>query len=378
MRFKDVIGQHALKEKLIQSVQEGRVSHAQLFWGIEGSGALPMALAYAQYLCCTQRLQDDSCGVCPACNKIQKLIHPDLHFAIPVNTTKEVTSDKKPVTEHFLGQWREALLENPYITEQGWYEMLGMENKQGNISVQEATRIIERLNFKPYESEYKVMIIWLPERMNAAAANRLLKLIEEPPTNTLFLLVSVFPDRIIKTILSRAMPVRVPPIDERSLAESLMLYRNLDEALALKMARLANGNYSEALRLAENEDEKTDYFEWFCQLMRSAFIADGLALMDWANEIASIGREQQKNFLLYAERLMRESLMLHYDIEKVVYLTKEEESFALKFSPFVHEKNVGEIYRQFNLAMAHIGQNGNAKIIFTDLAITMPRLLARA
>ena len=377
MKFKEVIGQQGLKEKLLLSVQEGRISHAQLFFGNEGCGNLALALAYAQYICCTQRLPDDSCGRCPACNKIQKLIHPDLHFAVPVNTTKEISSEKKPITDHFLNPWREALIASPYLTEQQWYELLGIENKQGNISVQEASRIIEKLNFKPYESDYKVMIVWLPERMNAAAANRLLKLIEEPPSNTLFLLVSKTPEQIIKTIRSRAMPVRVPPIDERALTEALKERNNLTEAHAGKIARLSNGNYSEALRLIENESEQNDYFDCFCQLMRLAFIADGIALMNWAEETATLGREQQKNFLLYAGRLIRESFMLHCNAKDVVYLLGAEESFAANFSPYVHKKTADEIHRQLNLALAHIGQNGNAKIIFTDLAICMARLIKK-
>jgi DNA polymerase-3 subunit delta' len=377
MLFQSVIGQSELKQQLTQAVRDGRTAHAQLFWGNEGGGALPLALALAQYINCPHRTEQDACGVCPSCNKMQKLIHPDLHFAIPVNSTKEVSSDKKPVTEHFLAQWREALSANPYLTEQEWYERLGIENKQGIISVHEASRIIEKLNYKPFEAAYKIMVIWLPERMNTQAANRLLKLIEEPPDQTIFFLVSEDITRIIATIRSRTQAVRVPPIEEMALVEKLQEQATLPEAHARKLARAAAGSYSKLLRLLKSEQETGEHFGRFATLMRTAYAVDGLALMRWAEEAAQWGREQQKSFLLYAERLLRETFMFNRQAGDAVYLLGEEEAFAKKFSPFINEHNVAGIYHAFNMAIAHLAQNGNAKILFTDLALQIVRLIKK-
>lgn len=377
MRFESVIGQGELKKKLIQTIQEGRISHAQLFWGMEGSGNLALALAYAQYLNCANRSDTDSCGGCASCNKMQKLIHPDLHFAVPVNSTKNVPAEKKPMTDHFLTQWREALLGNPYLTEAQWYEQLDIENKQGLISVQEANRIIERLNFKAFESEYKVLILWLPERMNDKAANRLLKLIEEPPEKTVFLLVCEDTTRVIKTILSRTMPLRVPPITEIEIQQALMLRQNLPEAQAAKVARLSAGSYSKALSSLQQEVEQNVYFEWFTYIMRMAYAGRFLDLLEWMETLTKAGREKQKNFLRYAEHLIRECYMFNRGADKTVYLMNEEEDFARKFSPFVNERNVEELFKQLNLALGHIGQNGNPAIIFTDLFIQISKLLRK-
>jgi len=377
MLFGAVTGQTELKLRLTQMVRERRIAHAHLLWGSEGSGALPLALALAQYIMCPNRTDTDACGVCPSCNKVQKLIHPDLHFVLPVNSTKEITSDKKPVTEHFMAEWREALLANPYITEQEWYETMGIENKQGNINVHEASRIIEKLNYKPFEAEYKIMIIWLPERMNTAAANKLLKLIEEPPSKTLFFLVSGDTTRIIKTILSRAQPVRVPPIDEDALVQAALAHQGVNDTQAHKLARAAAGSYSELQKLLANEQSSGDHLERFSTLMRTAYAADGLALMAWAEETAQYGREQQKAFLLYTESLLRESFMFNRNVSEATYLLGDEEAFAKKIAPFINERNIDDIYKTINLTMAHLSQNGNAKIIFTDLALQLAVLLRK-
>jgi DNA polymerase-3 subunit delta' len=378
MLFQSVIGQSELKRQLTQTVRAGRIAHAQLFWGGEGCGALPLALALAQYIHCPNRTEEDACGVCPACNKVQKLIHPDLHFAVPVNSAKEISSEEKPVTDHFLAQWREAASGNPYLTEQEWYKTLGIENKQGNISAHEARRIIEKLNYKPFEAEYKIMIIWLPERMNAAAANRLLKLIEEPPEKTLFFLVSEDTAHIISTIRSRTQPVRTPPIEESDLAKKLQEQFSLPETDARKMARAAAGSYSKALRLVQSEKEADEHFNRFAELMRYACAVDGLALIHWAEEAAQWKREQQKSFLLYAERLIRESFMFNRQAGDASYLLGDEETFAKKLSLYINERNVADIYNAFNTAIPHLVQNGHAKIIFTDMALQMVRLIKKS
>jgi len=254
---------------------------------------------------------------------------------------------------------------------------LDIENKQGGISVHEANRIIERLSFKAFESEYKILILWLPERMGDKAANRLLKLIEEPPDKTIFFLVCEDTSHVIKTILSRAMPVRVPPIAETDICQALVQQQNLLEAQAAGIARLSGGSYSKALQLLQNENEQSVYFEWFVYIMRMAYAGRFLDLLDWMETITKAGRERQKQFLLYAERLVRECYMINRGVDKTVYLMGEEESFARKFSPFINERNVEELFKQLNLALGHIGQNGNPSMIFTDLFLQMGRLLRK-
>jgi len=377
MLFSEVIGQNEIKQRLIQTIQDGRIAHAQLFWGNEGCGTLPLALALAQYIFCQNRTDEDACGVCPSCNKMQKLIHPDLHFVVPVNSTEKISADKKPVTDHFIQEWRNALVANPYITEQQWYEVIGIEKKQGNISVNEADAIIKKLNYKSFEAEYKIMIIWLPERMNTQAANRLLKLIEEPPEKTLFFLAGNDTKRIIKTILSRAQPIHVLPIEENALVAKLNEEEEISAARAHKLAKAAAGSYSKLSQLLEDEQESNDYFERFALLMRTAYAANGLELLSWAEELSRWGREQQKSFLYYAQQMLRESFMFNRQAGDVAYSLGEEETFVQKFSPFVNPNNVEQIFQEFNIAVAHLEQNGNAKILFTDLAIKMASLIKK-
>ncbi len=376
MLFSQVIGHTELKSKLIRAVREGRVSHAQLFLGKEGTGSMALSLAYAQYVMCENPGENDACGVCGACHKMQHLSHPDLHFAFPVNSTKP--SEKNPVSDMFITQWREELKRNPYITEAGWYELLGMDNKQGNISKYEAELIMRKLTLKAYEGKFKIMLVWLPERMNAVAANKLLKLIEEPPAQTLFLLVAENSGQMLKTILSRTQLVSVPPVDDESLAAMLMQEYSLQQSEALALAHLAGGSVVEARRMASQSDEKRDYFEQFVQLVRLSYASKAenvILLLQWAEEMAAQGRERQKNFLLYAERMIRENFILNQQVNEAVYLAGEEADFSKKFSPFINPDNIFRLYEEFNLALQHLGQNGNAKIIFTDLALKLVKLI---
>ncbi len=372
MQFKDVIGHSDLKKRLIQSVNEGRISHAQLFLGASGYGGLSLSLAYAQYVCCQNRQEDDSCGTCPSCHKFGKLIHPDLHFAFPVNTSQKISKD--PVSDSYISQWREQVTESPYFSEQDWYEFIGIENKQGNISKAEAELILQKMSFKPYESDYKIMFIWLPERMNATAANKLLKLVEEPPLNTIFLMVSNNADLIIKTILSRTQLIKIPPIEESVLAEKLAEEYSLSEHESKVLSRLAAGNYIEASRIIRQQDEENDYLDNFANLMRRAYANDLLGLLSWVDDTARLGREQQKSFLAYCQKMIRENFILNLKVD-AVYITGAEREFSEKFAQFITKDNAFDIYKELNLAIAHIGQNGNAKIIFTDLALKVSRLL---
>ena len=380
MQFKDIVGQEQVKQRLIKSVKEGRIPHAQLFTGPEGTGKLALAIAYAQYISCQKKGDDDSCGVCPSCHKFMKMIHPDLHFVFPIilsDKKSDSDEDKGPsgkLSDAFLIQWREALLANAYITETDWYEMIGAENKQGIIGTTESSDVIRKLSLKSYESDYKTMIIWLPERMNQQAANKLLKLIEEPPLNTTFLMVSENPTQLIKTILSRTQIIKIPPIHRDSIALALVDRYQLNPAKANEISRLSNGNFQKAISLVSVEVEN-QYFPFFRQLMRLSYSNDVLGLLDWANEVASLGREQQKELLSESLRLLRESLMLNMDLEDISYLAGDEVDFGKKFSPFINKSNVVQIFNEFNLAIDHISRNGNPHIIFTDMCMKLVKLI---
>lgn len=379
MLFKDIVGQEQVKQRLVKSAKEGRIPHAQLFTGQEGTGKLALSIAYAQYISCQQKGEDDSCGVCPSCHKFSKLIHPDLHFVFPIILSEKKTDDddKGPsgkLSDGYLIQWREVLLENPYITESDWYEMLGAENKQGIIGTTESSDVIRKLSMKSFESDYKTMIIWLPERMNQQAANKLLKLIEEPPHNTVFLMVSENPTQIIRTILSRTQLIKVPPINRESIALALVDRYQLSPTRANDISRISNGNYRKAMSLISVEEENV-YFPYFRNLMRFCYANDVLGLLDWVSEASSLGREQQKELLTESLRLLRESLMLNLNLEDISYLAGEEVDFGKKFSPFINQNNVYQVFNEFNLAIDHISRNGNAQIIFTDMCMKLVKLI---
>lgn len=380
MQFRDIVGQEQVKQRMIKSVKEGRIPHAQLLTGPEGTGKLALAIAYAQYISCQQKGEDDSCGTCPSCHKFIKLIHPDLHFVFPIILTDKKSDsddDKGPsgkLSDAFLIQWREVLLTNPYITEADWYEMIGAENKQGIIGTTESTEVIRKLSLKSYESDYKTMIIWLPERMNQQAANKLLKLIEEPPLNTTFLMVSENPTQLLKTILSRTQIIKVPPIHRESIALALVDRFQITPAKAHEISRISNGSFQKAVSLVSVETEN-QFFPFFRQLMRLCYSNDVIGLLDWASEAASLGREQQKEMLTESLRLLRESLMLNMDLEDISYLAGDEVDFGKKFSPFINKSNVYQIFTEFNLAIDHISRNGNAQIIFTDMCMKLIKMI---
>jgi DNA polymerase-3 subunit delta' len=371
MQFKDVVGQKELKEKLVSTVQDGRVSHAQLFEGSMGYGGVPMALAYAQFISCRNR-GDDSCGTCSSCIKYNKLIHPDLHFVFPVNTTKKIKD--KPVSNDFLPQWREIVLGQKYFTEQEWYEFIGIENKQGIISAYEADKILTKLSYKPFESDYKIMIVWLPERLNQTSANRLLKLIEEPPEHTVFLLIAENANRILPTIYSRTQRIRLQPLKENDIVDALKQL-NFNEQEIFTASRLSEGNYIQAIQSLQVSESAKMNLDNFMQFMRLSYRNDVIGLMDWAESMATSGREKQKSFLIFAERMVRENFILNKKIDDIVYLGFDELEWARKFSAFINERNVTELYKQLNICIPQISQNGNAKIIFTDLALKVKELI---
>jgi len=358
MLFKDVLGLYHIKNHLASSSDMGRIAHAQLFVGPEGSGTLPMALAYVQYLVCGN-INGENEGGNQTCNlKFDSLSHPDVHFAFPTSNSDKVKSHA--VSNHYMEEWRQFLKEQPYGNLFDWYRLIGIEKKQGQIGVDEAMDVVKKLALKSYEGGYKVMLIWMAEKMNTAAANKLLKLIEEPPEKTVFLLITEDEEQILQTIRSRCQILHFPPLAEAIIADALV-ERGLIREEALRLAHEANGNFNKAIDLMNNDSEDLVFEKWFVQWVRSAFKAKGnkAAIHDlimWGEEVAKTGRETQKKFLKYCLAVMRQ---------------------LKKFAPFVHENNIVSIVEELENAMYHIERNGNSKIILTDLSIKLTRLLHR-
>lgn len=379
MLFSEVLGQKHIKNHLTTSVDAGRIAHAQLFVGPEGSGTLPMALAYAQYILCGNK-NGENTGGNESCNlKFKNVSHPDLHFAFPVTTSDKVKS--KPVSSYYLEEWRQLLEQQPYGNLFDWYKLLGVDNKQGQIGVEEALNIVKSLSLKSYEGGYKVMIIWMAEKMNSSAANKLLKLIEEPPEKTIFILIAEDEEQIINTIRSRCQILHFPPLAEEAIADALVEKYHIEQAVATKIAHQANGNFNKACDLIYQDSEDIQFEKWFVLWVRSAFKARGNKaaihdLISWSEEIAKTGRETQKKFLSFCLNYFRQALLLNYKANDLVYLEPKSENFKLeKFAPFVHDSNILEISNELQDAIYHIERNGNSKIILTDLSIKLTRLL---
>lgn len=379
MLFKDVLGQNHIKNHLTQSADHGRIPHAQLFVGNEGSGTLPMAIAYAQYILCGNTNGDNTSGNASCNLKFDHLSHPDLHFAFPVTTSDKAKSH--PISNNYLEEWRQLLKEQPYGNLFDWYKLLGVDNKQGQIGVDEALEIVKSLTLKSYEGGYKVMLIWMAEKMNVACANKLLKLIEEPPNKTIFILIAEDEEQIINTIRSRCQILHFPPLAEDVIKAALIKNYNLEEAAATKIAHQSNGNYNKACDLVYQDSEDIQFEKWFIFWIRSAFKAKGnkaaiLDLIAWSEEIAKTGRETQKQFLQFCIDFFRQALLLNYNATDLVFFEPKSEAFKLeKFAPFVHGNNIMDISNELQDAIYHIERNGNSKIVLTDLSIKLTRLL---
>lgn len=374
MNFSQIPGQKAVIDRLRSSVAENRVSHALLFYGPEGSGKFAIALAFARYISCEKRTAEDACGVCPSCVKYDKLIHPDLHFVFPVIKKKSAT---ETVSDTYIAQWREMVLRSAWFSLSTWTEAMEVANEQALIPVAEAAEIIRKLSLKSFESDFKIMIIWLPEKMNAETANKLLKMIEEPPARTLFILVSEEDDRLLPTITSRCQHIRIPAIPSEDLSAHMVKTLGIDTVRASEIAAIANGNMVRAMELAREDDNTAVHLDRFTKLMRTAYARDIHALVTWSEETAALGRERQKSFLSYSLRMIRENFILNFNGKenRLVYLTRAEDEFSGKFHPFINEKNINALNREFNLAYAHVESNGNTKMIFLDLALRTMRLI---
>jgi DNA polymerase-3 subunit delta' len=368
MYFKDIIGQQEAIQCLLQEVAEGRVAHARLFCGPEGSGKLPLAVAYARYLCCTNRQEGDACGTCPSCVKFNKLVHPDLHFAFPVKSGNHVSDD-------FIREWRGLLLQNPYFGFPQWMETMGVDNQQPLIAVRETDEIIRKLNLKSSAGTYKVMIIWLPEKMNVQSANKLLKLLEEPPYQTVFLLVSEQPDALLPTIQSRTQRMELRKLPEAVIVQSLQTKYGLQPTDAAHIAHLADGSMLKALEAIHISEDNQLFFDLFVSLMRLSYQRKLREMKLWSEQVAALGRERQKNLLTYCQRLTRENFIYNFHRPELVYMTAEEQNFSTRFAPFINERNVIGIMEELSLAQQHVEQNVNSKMVFFDFALKMIMLL---
>ncbi len=377
MLFSEILGLEHIKNHLISTADRGRIPHAQLFVGSHGSGTLPMAIAYAQYILCGNQNGENTEGNIACNSKLNKLSHPDLHFAFPIATTEKIKSN--PLCDNFIGEWREFVLTNPYFSLFDWYKKLGIEKKQGKIGNDEALEIIKKLSIKSYEGGYKILIIWQAEKMNASSANKLLKLIEEPPEKTLIILIVEDESQLLQTIRSRCQILRFPPLGETVIADALK--KKTDPTKAGIIARQANGSYAAALHLLENAENNQQFEKWFITWVRTAFRSKGnksaiMSLLSWSEEIAKTNRETQKSFLLYCTDFFRQAMLTNYGAKKLVYLAPQTDNFSLqKFAPFVHAGNIFEIQKELQEAIFHIERNINGKIVFTDLSIKLTRLL---
>lgn len=369
MFFSAIPGHAETKKLLIQSVQNQHVAHAQLFMGSEGSANLALALAYATYLNCENRQHQDACGSCASCSKMNKLVHPDMNFVMPVTTAK----NKEALSQNFLADWREFLLENPFQTLNDWMQFIGAENKQGNISKDESRQLIRFASLKAFEAEFKVILIWLPELMHPAAANALLKLLEEPPAKTIFLLVANSSEKMLATILSRTQKVNVRAFSDQEVTGYLQEKLQVAESTAHQIASLAEGNLQAAMKLSR--EMTSDYFAFFVQWMRNCFSYKFGEVVEMSEDFQKLGRENQKAFLHYSLNSLRRVMLYGVDQQLVPFIPPAELDFVSKFSRLIHPANVTRLSEELSNAHYHIERNANPKIVFVDSSIRIAKHL---
>jgi len=374
MLFKEIIGNNSVKKQLIEAVRNNRISHAQLFSGKSGSAKLALALAYAQFLNCENRTAVDSCGICSSCLKFNNLSHPDLHLVIPVLKTKEV---QKPVSDHFIGKWRDFITNNYYGSLNGWIDSFGTENKtgqQGTIYKDEANNIHKKLSLKNYEAEYRVVLIWMPERMNLEVSNKLLKLFEEPPKGTIFLLITENTNQLLPTIISRLQSIKIADFT----AEDIVNHFG-EQALSLEKAKqlrnLTNADLGKITQILENKEGELDLFSDFSVWMRLTYKMDVQGISKWVDNLSLKGRKQQNLFLSYAIKMVRECLIYNFASDTLLKTNENEFAFLTKFSPFIHEENSVMIIEKLEESIKAINRNANAKILFFELSLQMVKFL---
>lgn len=361
MTFSEVIGQREAQERLMEMAISGHLPHAMMLCGPQGSGKLALATAFACYL-----LDDNSAS---AKAMLEKLEHPDLHFTFPTIKLSSMGSDHKPVSDDFAKEWRELMLEGPYFTMDAWMQAMGGENQQAIITAGESDELVRQLSLKSSQGGYKVSVIWLPERMNIECANKLLKLIEEPPSQTVFIMVCEEPDKLLDTIRSRVQRIDVKKIPANVICQALIDHRGISEEAAHRISRLANGSWLKALEELQVDTENRLFLDLYISLMRLAYQRKIRDLRKWSDTMASFGREKQKRFLQYFLRMTRECFMYNFQQPEIVYMTEQEENFARNFARFVSEANILSLYDLANRAIRDIGQNANSKIVFFDFTL---------
>ena len=372
MKFKEVIGQEEAQQRLIQMVSEGRVPHAMMFCGPSGCGKMALALAFASYLLCkNSEGSDDSCGTCQQCAMLRSWSHPDLLFTYPVIKPSGSSADHKTISDDYAREWREMLSEGPYFSMDQWLEKMKAGNQQALIYVAESEVLIRKLSMKSSQGGYKVNIIWLPERMREDCANKMLKIIEEPPQQTVFLMVCEEPERLLETIRSRVQRIDIKRIETQSIEKALVERRAIDEVMAHQIARASNGDWLKALEELDASNENHQFLDLFILLMRQAYMRNVKDLKVWSESVAALGRERQKRMLVYFQHLVRENFMYNFGNPELVYMTTAESNFAKNFARFINEANVIEINDIFATALRDIGQNGNPKMVFYDVALKM-------
>ena len=378
MRFEEVIGHDEAKLRLKAMVEGNHLPHALLFCGPMGCGKMALAMAFASYLLCQSHdADDDSCGKCLQCAMLRKWSHPDLHFTYPTIKPAGSSSDYKPVSDDFTREWHELLAGGPYFTIEQWLDKLGATTQQAIITVKESDEISHKLSMKSSQGGYKVSLIWYPERMNAESANKLLKLIEEPPSQTVFLLVSEAPDELLETIRSRTQRFNLRRIDTEAIEEALISRRGIDADSAHRIARLSGGSWVKALDALDSENESHQFLADFMQMNRLSFMRDVRGHADWSNTVSNYGREKEKRLLAYFARMTRESFVYNFHQPDLSYMTMEEEQFVKKYAPYVNEANVIGLSELYTTAQYDIGRNAKAKIVFFDVALQASVLLRR-
>lgn len=372
MYFKEIIGQEEIKSRLIQSARIGVVPHAQLFTGRGGTGTFALALAYARYLNCTNRSETDSCGQCPSCKKFDALAHPDLHFVFPIISKKD---KKKEICDDYLEEWRSFLSGRPYFNFDNWLDFIEAGNSQATIYSRESEEIIHKLNLKIYEANYRILLVWLPEKLHPVCANKLLKLIEEPPANTVILMVSEQPEQVLGTIVSRTQRIHVHPIKQEKMIEAIMSNYGLSPEDAQHIAHLSCGDFLQATEAISLNEENNFFLEQFKSMMRNSWARNVKGMKQLADTLAAIGRERQKNYLAYCQHLIRENFMYRFMSPELNYMNNDEAGFATKFAPFVNERNVIDLMEELANAERDIAQNVNAKMVFFDLSLKITVLI---
>lgn len=375
MKWTDVIGQQAAKQQLIQMASGGRMPHAIMLCGPEGCGKMALALAFSSYLLCREHSQSDSCGNCNSCAMLNKWQHPDLHFTYPTIKLASMSAEHKPVSDDFAKEWNSLLMQGAYFSIDRWLDEIGAENQQAIITAGESDSLTHKLNLKSSQGGYKISLIWLPERMNGECANKLLKLIEEPPRQTVFIMVCEEPDKLLDTIRSRVQRIDIKKIDDSAIEDALIGKRGISETDAVRIARMANGNWLKATEQLNADSENEMFLENFQTLMRLSYQRNIKELKRWSDTIAGYGREKQKRFLTYMLRLIRENFMYNFNIPELTYMSGQEEQFAKNFARFINEGNIIQINGLVNKAIRDIGQNANSKIVFFDIALQMIMML---